>query len=762
MRGGLVCVFLLSACGGDDHGGRQDADPDPDAGIPADAGPPDECALGTDDCDPAATCTDLPDGFECACEGAFVGDGRTCTGRYSAIEAGDGHACAIRVDGTLWCWGTSGYGQVGQVIIGGAASPSQVGSEDDWIAVSAGGQHTCGIRSPGTLWCWGNGRSGQLGSDVSESPAPLRVGTDEDWIAVSAGDQHTCGIRSDQTLRCWGYNGSGQLGSAIASTHVPTLIAPTNFEGDDLWTHVTAGSHHACAIRTDGELFCWGSNQSLQLGIGWIPSAGENRPRAVAGFGWSSVAAGEIHTCGVHTGFGDGEIRCWGSDADGQVGGHEDSETVLQGTPLSVGGGDWSAVTTGWRSTCALKMDGTRWCWGKNDLGQLGDETQTARPAPSPAAGAPWLALSAGGQFMCGIDGDSFVSCWGANMDYDGVGALGDGRARWQVNELELVDDGGGWSSVSSGIMACGLRDEGSLWCWGIPERGGVGDGVEVWRSTPTAVGGSGWDQVSVTFRAACGIRNGELYCWGFDWDGILGVDGEVVVTTPQRVGDASDWQSIAVGVSSACGIRGAEETLWCWGRAPGGEVTTAPAQVAAGLPEAEGWTAVAPNYRHVCGIRASRLYCWGDLVEPASDQPVRIGAAEGWTQVGAAAGYACAIRTGQLYCWGQFADAAGEGIDDVPDPKRVGVLGDWSVVALGSNFEGCGVRSGGELSCWSDGRFPAPVEVGAGRSWLPLVSPGVWGTMAIDTQGRRWFRGDPRVAGDGSMWRTSPALIDD
>jgi alpha-tubulin suppressor-like RCC1 family protein len=721
---------------------------------------PDECALGTDDCDPAATCTDRDDGFDCACDGAFTGDGKTCTGRYSSIEAGTGHACAVRIDGTLWCWGENRFGQIGDGGDESAISPVQVGIETDWTAVSAGATHTCGIRGRGTLWCWGNGYAGRLGSDVSGSKTPLQVGDGQDWIAVAAGGSHTCGIRSDQALRCWGDNGSGQLGSSSFSTHVPTLIAPTNFGGDDLWIRVASGYRHACAVRTDGRLFCWGSNQFLQLGIGSLPTPDQNRPRAVAGFSWSAIAAGTMHTCGVHTGFGDGELRCWGSDVEGQVGGHDDPESDLQGTPRAVGDLDWAAVTAGGEATCGLKMDGSRWCWGRNQLGQLGDETQADRPAPSVAAGSGWAAVSAGDEFMCGLDEDQFVSCWGANMTGYGIGALGDGLARDWLPVLEPVDDGGDWLDVESGVMTCGLRDGGSLWCWGTPEPGGVGDGEEVWRASPTRIGEEVWDQVSITSEVACGIRAGELYCWGHSWYGLLGSEDEMTVTSPQRFGDANDWLSIVVGGDLACGIRGTERTLWCWGRPPGMELTTDPVQVSAGEATAEGWTAVVPGSGSVCGVRAGRLYCWGTLTDPVSDEPVQIGSAADWTYVAIGGSQACALRAGRLYCWGQYFDDE----DPVPEPqpRRVGSLADWSVVKLGGPIGGCGVRDNGALMCWTGSSFPEPIAMASGETWRPDFAFG-GGTMnIIDTEGQRWFLGIATEMGDGTMWRANPALIDD
>jgi hypothetical protein len=159
------------------------------------------------------------------------------------VAAGGKHTCAIRVTGTLRCWGDDTFGQVSD-------APRYVihWYDDDhhwlpyihWIryqAVTSGGGHSCAIRLDGDLVCWGDDSHGQL-DGIPEG----------DFTAVSAGGEHTCAIRDDGTLACWGDDSHGQLDG------IP----------DGTFASVSAGGAHTCAVRTTGQVVCWGDNSHGQ------------------------------------------------------------------------------------------------------------------------------------------------------------------------------------------------------------------------------------------------------------------------------------------------------------------------------------------------------------------------------------------------------------------------------------------------------------------------------------------------------------------
>jgi alpha-tubulin suppressor-like RCC1 family protein len=157
-----------------------------------------------------------------------TGDGTTTTPRPAAVRAllsdataivvtGAWHNCALSAAGTLSCWGYNPYGQLGD---GTTASPKPIavsvaalGSE---VADAAlGGYHSCALKKDSTLWCWGQNTFGTLG-DGSVGPAkrtPVQVvALGANVARVAAGPYSTCAVRTDRAVWCWGRNDSGQLG----------------------------------------------------------------------------------------------------------------------------------------------------------------------------------------------------------------------------------------------------------------------------------------------------------------------------------------------------------------------------------------------------------------------------------------------------------------------------------------------------------------------------------------------------------------------
>ncbi len=181
----------------------------------------------------------------------------TAGGTWTDVEVSittDTHACGLRTDGSVWCWGKNASGQIG---LGSTNSPivapAQVGTATDWVSVKAGAQFSCARKSTGTLWCWGLNSSGQLGrGNTTSSSSPGQVGTDADWASVTAGINHTCATKTTGTLWCWGGNGSGQLGRGDT---VSPATSPIQVGTATDWSSVTAGGSYTCATRTDGTLW---------------------------------------------------------------------------------------------------------------------------------------------------------------------------------------------------------------------------------------------------------------------------------------------------------------------------------------------------------------------------------------------------------------------------------------------------------------------------------------------------------------------------
>jgi alpha-tubulin suppressor-like RCC1 family protein len=180
------------------------------------------------------------------------------------VSTGQGHTCAVRTPGTLWCWGRNTDGELGlgEGSPGQIRAPRQVGDLGGWHDIRCGQSASCALRGGGELWCWGLVFA--AGMSQSLTPSPARIGTAGDWTAFSFDTFHGCGLRGGGDLHCWGWNADGQLGTGDNDDRTaPTLVGPA---GD--WLAVSAGRFHTCARRKDGTVQCTGKNDKGQLGTG--------------------------------------------------------------------------------------------------------------------------------------------------------------------------------------------------------------------------------------------------------------------------------------------------------------------------------------------------------------------------------------------------------------------------------------------------------------------------------------------------------------
>jgi alpha-tubulin suppressor-like RCC1 family protein/endonuclease/exonuclease/phosphatase family metal-dependent hydrolase len=309
----------------------------------------------------------------------------------------------VRTDGSLWCWGSDVYGQLGNGTNGpGSPIPQQVGHGTRWVQVDAGGQDTCGVRRDGSLFCWGVNHRGQLGDGTTRvRTSPVRVGPTGVWSQVSTGWFHTCAIRKDKSLWCWGDNSSGQLGDGSTHNHATPVRVP----GRAHWTSVSVEGWNTCATQDDRSLWCWGRNLFGQLGDGsWADSSVPRRVKATRD-NWNAVSVSWTHACGIK---GRGHVKCWGRNLEAQLG---DGDLVTTNAPHQVVGGHLArlvAVTEG--SSCLVDDASLTWCWGDNDYGQVGGVTSpVTTPVETTVTGT--TTISGGWLHFCATG--TTVQCWG-------------------------------------------------------------------------------------------------------------------------------------------------------------------------------------------------------------------------------------------------------------------------------------------------------------------------------------------------------------
>jgi alpha-tubulin suppressor-like RCC1 family protein len=353
-----------------------------------------------------------------------------------------------------------------------------------------------------------------------------------DVVDIKAGDRHTCVLTSGGGVKCWGFNHDGQLGDGHGSDRSRPVDVGELTTGVKA---ITAGWRTTCAVTATGGAKCWGNNHDGQLGDG--TQIDRNTPQDVVGLLTKVIAirAGERHTCALTVA---GGVKCWGNNHDGQLGDgtRKDKVTPVDVTGLTSG---VTAVTTGWRHSCALTSAGGVKCWGSNHDGQLGDGTETDRLSPADVTGltSGVTAITARWRHTCALTSVGGVKCWGNNH----VGQLGDGTRHDRNTPVEVVGLTNGVKAVAAGWNhVCALTTVGGMKCWGSNHEGQLGDGTGVDQKGPVdvVIGPSGITAIATGGEHTCAVAQGTVTCWGENEDGQLG-DGTFKNTLAARTESA-------------------------------------------------------------------------------------------------------------------------------------------------------------------------------------------------------------------------------
>jgi alpha-tubulin suppressor-like RCC1 family protein len=350
------------------------------------------------------------------------------------------------------------------------------------------------------------------------------------WTQVSAGLAHTCGLfdkAGPSKMVCWGYNGNNQLGHKGGDGSTKYI----EIELD--WSAVAGGETHTCGIANKGKLYCWGSDDYGQLGIVG-PELDTGTPSAAGNpdMRWKSVSVGMTHSCAIDQ---NDKMWCWGGNEHGQLGFGDVGG--LQDTPKEVvGNHTWTQVSAGSNHTCGLRADHSLWCWGANNLDQLGvplEKTKEGTPQQvTNEAGDRWMVLATGQQHSCAI----------TNGDCD------DGEE---------------------------CAEEGTLYCWGSNGDGRLGIGtIEQKRTITAVVTNNSWTEVAAGGGHTCALGRGPdgngLFCWGSNASSQLKRSPGDIPTrnTPLLVDEKHNWSHLTSGSDHNCAILtdGQAHTLWCWG----------------------------------------------------------------------------------------------------------------------------------------------------------------------------------------------------
>lgn len=342
---------------------------------------------------------------------------------------------------------------------------------------------------------------------------------------------------------------------------------PTGPEPDLVISGVAVGMSHSAAVSS-GRLFTWGANESGELGLG--DTSERHVPTELTSTqNFVSVTAGSDYTCALDD---VGGVYCFGANARGQLGqGDRQAREAPVRVPLP---GAARVVSNNFEHVCALLADASLYCWGQNFEGELGqndspppgdDDTAVDALSPVQVPGTDWSDVSAGDGFSCGVRFDGTLWCWGRNSGHQ-LGA----DDQIQIRHPIQVGSDSDWARVNSGQQfSFALKQDHSLWCWGL-NVGSPNDG----------------------------------YPLGLDTAGL---------DMPTRFGNANDWVAFATRVFHTCAVNRANE-LWCWGRNIEGQLGTGDTDLRSSATHvADGIAAVAVSWFSTCALSTGgHVLCTG------------------------------------------------------------------------------------------------------------------------------------------------------
>ena len=351
--------------------------------------------------------------------------------------------------------------------------------------------------------------------------------------------------------------------------------------------------------------------------------------------------------------------------------------------------GDFVAVSAGREHTCALVADGTAYCWGSNEFGQLGvaagsttclrDDRPVAceRVPVAVAGGLKFGKIRAGGSHTCGLTLENRLYCWGDNLR----GALGDPSVRLSTSPIPVVTNAFFMDLAAGGSHSCAIRTDGVLMCWGWNLDGQLGLAtVGLGSAIPASIQTfQRFSSVAAGDRRTCARQaDGTAYCWGATW---VTRQGGFEITRsqglPLRTLQSPAFEAIAVGTNTTCGIS-VDNRAYCWEANPTGGIgdgTTEGSTTPIAVAGAMSFVAISVGGLQTCAIADTGLaFCWGsnrfgqlgvppsalgsrcgDAAVSCSKVPVRVSGWRRLSQIAAGQGdHVCGLAlSGSIYCWG-------------------------------------------------------------------------------------------------------------
>ncbi|RYZ53477.1 MAG: hypothetical protein EOP07_17745, partial [Proteobacteria bacterium] len=652
------------------------------------------------------------------------------------------------------------------------------------VEVGVGAEHSCALLNDGSIKCWGINSQGQLGygdtTNRSLPPSnPINLGTGRKAKHLSVGPRVNCAILDNDTAKCWGFNDYGVLGLGDTINRTSPDTNPINFGAGRVPVDIKVGYVHACAVYANGEMSCWGINDSGVLGLGGTSVNPLTPPAAALAIGGlaKQVTLSERNTCVLLT---DGNVKCWGRNNFGSLG---YGDTTLRNVPpantVNLGVGRTAkSIHSGRWTVCAILDNDSLKCWGNNDSGTTGAGGFLSQYSPvliNVGSGRTVRDVQIIHYTTCALLDNYQQKCWG----YDDAGLLGRGDYRIHYTPSPSLSLGGSVKKLASAYnAACAIMSDDSMKCWGRDFYGNLGGGqpLKIMGPSEAVVHDFAGPIASSIFMGrenACALlSNGNLTCWGGNANGRLGMNGTTALYSPNPSLSVSLVAGAITSVSNGwyhrCAI--VVGNVYCWGDGTLGQLgmgdninRTTPSSTAVALGGALTAVTVETGYQFSCALLSdASVKCWGlndsgqlglgDVTNRnAPSIAIDFGAGKTAKQIAVGYAYGCAIlNDDSLKCWGLNDDGQlgyGNGNTYFAPGLAINLGGGRTAKKISARYRTtCAILDDNTLKCWGEGsrtgynssgtyNQPAamPINLGLGRTAKDVVNGDTQTCVVLD-----------------------------
>ena len=478
----------------------------------------------------------------------------------------------------------------------------------------------------------------------------------------------------------------GAIGVRTERATMPYDLPDSDALNGKTVTSISSGTYSTCVVAS-GAVYCWGKGSTLGNGTSQdsatpVPVSASG---VLAGKVITSVTVGNNFACALAS----GSVFCWGEGGSGQLG---NSATLTSYVPVAVttsgalSGKTVTSVSAGDAHTCAIASSQV-FCWGNNNLGQLGNGTNVLASAPVAVdnsgvlAGKTVSSISSGGYFTCAIANSSAL-CWGGgNSGQLGIGISANSNVPMSVLSTG-ASQGKTFTNIDAGSNhACAIAS-GAAFCWGYNASGQLGNNTQASSNSPVAVAATGVltgkivTSISTGGYFSCAIASGAAYCWGSNGSSELGNGTKITSFVPVQVDSTlaktGSTYEVSAGQAHACALTAG--TVNCWGFNGYGQLgnssytnSNVPTSVVTkGALDGKSITDIASGGEHSCVVASGAAYCWGEgssgelgngdsrtYSNPVAVAATGVLAGKTVTSIAVGDQHSCAIASGDVYCWG-------------------------------------------------------------------------------------------------------------